>query len=135
MRSRRWLRVGGIAVLALAITLAYLARPVDELADVLLFPHRTVREPQHQVSRFETAYFFTDSPGEVLAAVPGRKEASSFFHGIFVILPSGDGALLFQNDPEIRPHETCGLLVIQDPGAWYQQAWSTVKYRLGLSPN
>lgn len=134
MRSRRRLWIGFGALCALAVGIAYLAPPDDEFALI----HRL---SPHESSDSEYHIFSFDAPiDRVCDAVEASAAQKEAFHQvrpgqqvlIVLHLPGRKHATLFGPYPQGKNGPTCEVWITGDDRSWYQRAWSTFKYRLGL---
>ncbi|MFI5385994.1 MAG: hypothetical protein ACHQ50_07720 [Fimbriimonadales bacterium] len=123
-RKRLWIAVG--ALCALAVGVAYLARPEDELAAMMRL-HPTIEN----LGLEATAFTFPSGSTHVLASIPGPRVPYPLIHDhaplLEIILPSGRIGDFYSGK-----HGTCQFVINGPDAPWYQRAWSTIKHRLGL---
>ena len=123
-----------IAFALLTAALRLLAVPIDPMAAVLRFKHRT--EPATGVLRDVgelvpgRMYHFEDDPAKVLAAIPGKKTRVG--GQTEIMLPDGASAELVEWNSGTGQPVTCTLLLFDDRRHWYQRSWSTLRSRLGF---
>jgi hypothetical protein len=136
MRRRRLVAGAFGAAIAAAFVVAYLVRPVDELAAMMRF-HPEVTESR-DVN--ETMYSFRAPPDKVLASIPGARRPLE--QGIAgepppvgydIVLPSGvDAEFLDCTEGPRTDGITCVLTLTHDDRPWYERTWSKIGHRLNL---
>jgi len=123
---KAWKLIGGGIVL-FAVAIAFLVRPEDELAGALrLKPDIAVIREFGPPNPLITCYRFAQSPGVVLAALPGTKGPYNPATEEKIDLPSGRRATL------VSLGSTCYFDIVADNRPWFVRMWASVKHRVGL---
>lgn len=138
MKSRKRLCIAFGALCALAVLVGWLARPEDELAGIMqLHPTIEVRGNPNE-GPVDTVYSFRVSPFEVARAVHGRirEPRVSGVGAPDASLELRNGRFLDVLNLSSHTHRPDGIKCVvyyqPDDWPWYDRAWATIKYRLGL---
>lgn len=127
--------LGGLC--ALATLTGWLARPEDELAGVMrLHPRIRATDPVYGPDAKE--YDFDAPVSKVVAMLPGSKSLRWRNGGSFsyrVCLPSGKTGDFNRYEEFFGLPYSCSLVIYgsyQPTPPWYEQTWSTIRWRLGI---
>lgn len=141
MKLRKWLWIGAGTLCAVALVMGYLARPANELGEVMRL-HPTILDTkfsEQDIPDYEgTWYVFSQSAAHVSKLIPGKRSKTTrtvvidTWNDVTPIeLPDGRRARLSESGGA-DPRTGCLLIVHSDNRPWYQKAWATLKSRLGL---
>lgn len=135
MRRRKWLWIGAGAICALAVLIGYLVRPLDRFAALrkLAVKEEVFLDTDLNAPRvFSVHRFYFDIPiADVRPLLPGSVTPGISWNPgeEFYDLPDGASIQLLQS----VPFHKCLAQTNEQVRPWYQQAWSAIKIRLGMS--
>jgi hypothetical protein len=131
MKTRRWKWIAIVVVSSIVIGVPLLARPSDEFVDLRVKLHATVATVPGQGLVFTFPEQTTEK--QVLAALHSSGGLTACSAGCWEGLSLSGGRTAGLEFGNLGSY--CILTIAEDKRPWYRQAWSSIKWRLGIGSN